>query len=99
LVHLLRNIMNSWDDLRGIFTGNFQGTFVRSGNPWDLKGCGQKPGESLRNYIRHFSQNYIRHHLGVLGWHAMPYLGSQAWLRAANNYHGAAQHRNPTHLS
>jgi hypothetical protein len=47
LVHLPRNIMNSWDDLRGIFTGNFQGTYVRSGNPWDLKGCGQKPGESL----------------------------------------------------
>jgi hypothetical protein len=27
-------------------------------NPWDLKGCWQKPGESLRDYIRWFSQKY-----------------------------------------
>jgi hypothetical protein len=38
LDHLPRNIINSWDDFREIFTSNFQGTYMRPGNPWDLKG-------------------------------------------------------------
>jgi hypothetical protein len=29
---------------------------MHPGNPWDLKGFRQKPGEPLRNYIRRFSQ-------------------------------------------
>jgi hypothetical protein len=36
--------------------GNFQGTYVRPGNSWDLRTCTQKPGESLRDFIRHFSK-------------------------------------------
>ena len=36
--------------------GNFQGTYVHPGNSWDLKGCRQKPNESLRDYMRHFSK-------------------------------------------
>ena len=42
-------------DLRKVFIGNFQGMYVRLGNSWDLKNCKQEPGESLRDYIRHFS--------------------------------------------
>jgi hypothetical protein len=38
------------------FVGNFQGTYVRHGNSWDLRACTQKPGESLRDFIRHFSK-------------------------------------------
>jgi hypothetical protein len=53
---LLRNIIKSWDDLKEFFTGNFQGTYVRPGNPWKLKSCRQKSGESLHDYIRCFSQ-------------------------------------------
>ena len=34
--------------------GNFQGTYVRPGNSWDLKGCRQKPNESLHDYVRRF---------------------------------------------
>jgi hypothetical protein len=34
--------------------GNFQGTYVRPGNSWDLRACTQKPGESLRDFIRRF---------------------------------------------
>jgi hypothetical protein len=56
LDHLPRNTINRWDDLWEAFTGNFQGTYVHPGNPWDLKGCRQKQGESLRDYIRCFSQ-------------------------------------------
>jgi hypothetical protein len=36
--------------------GNFQGTYVRPGNSWDLCACTQKPGESLRDFIRRFSK-------------------------------------------
>jgi hypothetical protein len=42
----------------GFFTGNFHGTCMRLGNPWDLKGYRQKHGEPLRDYIRCFSQKY-----------------------------------------
>jgi hypothetical protein len=36
--------------------GNFQGTYVRLGNSWDLRACTQKPGESLQDFIRCFSK-------------------------------------------
>jgi hypothetical protein len=32
LDHLLRNAINRWDDLWEVFTGNFQGTYVRPNN-------------------------------------------------------------------
>ena len=44
--------IHNWADLVQIFVGNFQGTYVRLGNSWDLKGCRQKPNESLRDYVR-----------------------------------------------
>ena len=37
LEHLPSNAIQSWADLREIFVGNFQGTYKRPGNPWDLK--------------------------------------------------------------
>jgi hypothetical protein len=51
LDHLPKNVISGWDDLQEIFTSNFQGMYVRPSNPWDLKGCRQKSGESLRDYI------------------------------------------------
>jgi hypothetical protein len=42
LNHLPRNSIDCWEDLKEIFTDNFQGTYARPGNPWDLKGCQQK---------------------------------------------------------
>jgi hypothetical protein len=36
--------------------GNFQGTYVHLGNPWDLKNCRHKPDETLREYIQRFSR-------------------------------------------
>jgi hypothetical protein len=38
------------------FVGNFQGTYMRPGNSWDLRACIQKPGESLRDFLRRFSK-------------------------------------------
>ena len=48
--------IGSWADLQRVFIGNFQATYVRPGNSWDLKNCKQEPGESLRNYIWRFSK-------------------------------------------
>jgi hypothetical protein len=48
--------ISNWDDLVKAFAGNFQGTYVRPGNSWDLRRCRQQPGESLREYIRQFSK-------------------------------------------
>jgi hypothetical protein len=56
LEHLPPAQISNWDDLVRAFTGNFQGTYVRPGNSWDLRSCRQQPGESLRDYIRRFSK-------------------------------------------
>jgi hypothetical protein len=47
LEHLPPAQISNWDDLVKAFTGNFQGTYVRPGNSWDLRSCRQQPGESL----------------------------------------------------
>jgi hypothetical protein len=56
LEHLPASQIHNWDDLVRTFVGNFQGTYVRPGNSWDLRACTQKPGESLQDIIRHFSK-------------------------------------------
>jgi hypothetical protein len=56
LEHLPASQIHNWDDLVHTFVGNFQGTYVRPGNSWDLRSCTQKPGESLRDFIRRFSK-------------------------------------------
>jgi hypothetical protein len=56
LEHLPASRIHNWDDLVRTFVGNFQGTYVRPGNSWDLLACTQKPGESLQDFIRCFSK-------------------------------------------
>jgi hypothetical protein len=56
LEHLPPAQISDWDDLVKAFAVNFQGTYVRPGNSWDLRSCRQQPGESLREYIRRFSK-------------------------------------------
>jgi hypothetical protein len=56
LEHLPPAQISDWDDLVKTFAGNFQGTYVRPGNSWDLRSCRQQPGESLQEYIRRFSK-------------------------------------------
>jgi hypothetical protein len=36
LEHLPPAQISNWDDLVKAFAGNFQGTYVRPGNSWDL---------------------------------------------------------------
>jgi hypothetical protein len=39
LEHLPASQIHNWDDLVRTFVGNFQGTYVRHGNSWDLRSC------------------------------------------------------------
>jgi hypothetical protein len=56
LEHLPPGQISNWDDLVQAFAGNFQGTYVRPRNSWDLWSYRQQPGESLWDYIRRFSK-------------------------------------------
>jgi hypothetical protein len=56
LEHLLASQIHNWDDFVRTFVGNFQGTYVRFENSWDLRACTQKPSESLRDFIWRFSK-------------------------------------------
>jgi hypothetical protein len=56
LQHVPPSQIHNWDDLVRTFVGNFQGTYVRPGNSWDLCVCTQKPDESLRDFIQRFSK-------------------------------------------
>jgi hypothetical protein len=56
LEHLPPAQTSNWDDLVKALADNFQGTYVRPGNSWDLRSCRQQPGESLRDYIRRFAK-------------------------------------------
>jgi hypothetical protein len=56
LKHLPASQIHNWEDMVRTFVGNFQGTYVRPGNSWDLRSCTQKPGESLWDFIRRFSK-------------------------------------------
>jgi hypothetical protein len=59
LEHLPPSQIHNWDDLVCTFVGNFEGTYVRPGNSWDLRVCTQKPGESLGDFIQRFSKRCI----------------------------------------
>jgi hypothetical protein len=57
LEYLPADSIRGWSDLGDVFIGNFQGTYKRLGNSWDLWNCKQSSGETLRDYIRRFSRN------------------------------------------
>jgi hypothetical protein len=56
LEHLPPRRIDSWAQLRDVFIGNFQGTYVCPENTWDLRNCKQKKGENLQYYISRFSK-------------------------------------------
>jgi hypothetical protein len=56
LEHLPQDKIHNWTDLRRVFVGNFQGTYMRPGKQWELRNWKQQPGKSLREYIWRFSK-------------------------------------------
>nr|CAE02225.2 OSJNBb0015C06.3 [Oryza sativa Japonica Group] len=53
---LPRGTIGSWAEFHDHFIANFQGTFERPGTQFDLYNVIQKSRESLRDYIRRFSE-------------------------------------------
>jgi hypothetical protein len=56
LGHLPRDKINNWTDLRRVFVGNFQETYMRPGKQWELRNYKQQSRESLRKYMWCFSK-------------------------------------------
>jgi hypothetical protein len=62
LEHLPHDKINDWTDLRRVFVGNFQGTYMRRVFVGNFQGTYMRPGkqqlgESLLEYIRCFSMH------------------------------------------
>lgn len=55
LTSLPEGSIQCWKDLEKLFNDNFQGTYDRPGNTWDLQLFIQREDEALREYIKHFS--------------------------------------------
>jgi hypothetical protein len=45
-----KDSIDSWDDLKAVFTDNFQGAITRAGTHHDLPQCKQERNELLRSY-------------------------------------------------
>ncbi|XP_062188849.1 uncharacterized protein LOC133892135 [Phragmites australis] len=56
LMNLPRGSVHSWEDLCDQFVANFQGTYTRSWVEDDLYQVRQQQDESLRDYIRCFTE-------------------------------------------
>jgi hypothetical protein len=105
LEHLPPAQIFDWDDLVKAFARNFQGTYVRPRNSWDLRGYRQQPGESLREYIRRFSKQHRaaqRHRLGChRGFpcrHHLPGPGEQTGAQDSQSHERTDGRRHQVHL-
>ena len=56
LLILWENSIRSWDDLKKVFTDNYMATCEQLGTKHDLEKLHQSSGESLRDFIRRFSE-------------------------------------------
>ena len=56
LLSLQENSIRSWDDLKKVFTNNYMATCEQPVTKYDLEKLHQSSGESLRDFIRHFSE-------------------------------------------
>jgi hypothetical protein len=105
LEHMPPAQISNWDDLVKAFAGNFQGTYVRIGNSWDLRSCRQQPGESLREYIQRFSKQHraAQHHRlgchrGVPCQHYLPRPGEQTRPQDSHQGERVDGHRHQVRL-
>jgi hypothetical protein len=54
LESLRKDSIDSWDDLKVVFTDNFPGAITRAGTRHDLSQCKQERNEFLQSYTRRF---------------------------------------------
>jgi hypothetical protein len=57
LNNLREGTMRQWADLKKAFYNHFEGAYTKPGTSWDLLGCKRKTSESLRDYIKCFTQH------------------------------------------
>jgi hypothetical protein len=105
LEHLPPAQISNWDDLVKAFAGNFQGTYVRPGNSWDLRSCGQQPAESVREYIRRFSKQHraaqhhrLGRHRGVPRRHHLPRPGEKTGAQVSHQGERIDRHSHQVRL-
>ena len=56
LLSLRENSIQSWDDLKKVFTDSYMATCEQPGTKYDLEKLHQSSRESPRDFIRHFSE-------------------------------------------
>jgi hypothetical protein len=56
LNNLREGTIKRWVDLEKAFCNHFEGAYTKSSTSWDLLGCKHKTSESLRDYIKCFTQ-------------------------------------------
>jgi hypothetical protein len=54
LESLRKDSIDSWDDLKAVFTDNFQGAITRVGTHHDLSQCQQERNKLMRSYTHRF---------------------------------------------
>lgn len=64
LMNLPEGTVQTWEHLRQMFEDNFHATYSHPGHEDGLFACIQKPNESLRDFIRRFSD--IRNTIPVM---------------------------------
>ena len=60
LLNLQHGSISSWDEMRGRFVANFQGTRDRPPAAGDLRRIKQQPGETLQKYIQRFNNTRLK---------------------------------------
>jgi hypothetical protein len=58
LESLKLNSIDSWEDLKRAFIGNFQGSKIRAGTRHDLSQVKQEMNETLKSYTQHFFETH-----------------------------------------
>jgi hypothetical protein len=64
LRHLPRHYIDDWSDFSRSFIANFQSLSHKSVQPWDLKSIRHRGDETLRSYLKRFSDHEESHPRG-----------------------------------
>jgi hypothetical protein len=106
LEHLPPAQIFDWDDLVKAFVGNFQGTYVRPGNSWDLRSCRQqRRGINARVHLAIFEAAHraaqhhrLGRHRGIPRRHHLPRPGEQTGAQDSHQGERIDGHRHQVRL-
>ena len=72
LMNLTPGTIQSWEELCARFTANFASAYQQHGVEAHLHAVRQKPGETLRAFISHFTTGYHSSYLRCIYYHCFP---------------------------